>query len=170
MIDNIISYIYNNAKAQKQRALEDKYYNNQLSNINAQMNAATSAFNRAYYRNYTDNASVQNMLKRVRDQLSEQNKASQKTAVVMGVTPDMYAAMQKQNNQILDKVVGNVAAAESNARERAEANFEAQRQNLYNMRMQVNNQHNQRLYEFDIDDMERRSNFILPLLSNLVSW
>lgn len=107
---------------------------NMMSNLyQRQMDNATTAFNRNYYRNYLDSANARNMLKRVREQLGEQTKAARRQAAVTGATGEAVAAVQKNNNRVIDSVTGSMAAADEANKERAASLYDNQRMQLDNM-------------------------------------
>lgn len=112
-----------NQMLDKQLMLQNNYVKNQLNN-------AASMFNREYYKNYLDTPSAQNMLKRVREQLGEQNRAMRNSAVVTGATPQAMAARQRVDNKALDSAVGTLAAADAQNKQHILDNYEKRRNQL----------------------------------------
>lgn len=128
-------YLEQQKDYRRRAAISEGRYKVLMQHYNQQMDNATSAFNRSYYRNYLDNSNARNMLKRVREQLNEQTKAMRNTAVVTGATPEATIAAQKNNNRVLDSVVGTLANIDANAKSRAESVYEARKQQLDNFRL-----------------------------------
>ena len=114
------------------------YYDRQMSN-------ATNLFNRQYYSNYLDTPTAQNMLNRLRKQLDEQNRSLRNTAQVMGLTGESYAAMQKNNNKIMENVVGRLSVADAQQKERALNNY-----------INTYDKYNDMMYQTGVDELKKR--------------
>lgn len=116
----------------KYKELNQEYYNKQMQHV-------TNMFNRNYYRNYLDTPTAQRMLKQLREQLGEQTRTMRNTSTVMGLTGESMAAMQKNNNKVIDNVMGSLATADVQQKEAALYNYENVRSKLddfiFNMRL-----------------------------------
>ena len=123
MLSQNVALGHQNDYLDKQLDMQQKYVKEQLNN-------ATSLFNRNYYRNFLEAPSARNMLKRVQEQLNEQSRALRNTAVVTGATGQNIAAVQKANNKALDEVIGTLASADAQNKERHLLNYENTRNKL----------------------------------------
>lgn len=147
-----VSLYKKNQMLDKQWDLQNDYVKNQLNN-------ATSMFNREYYKNYLDTPSAQNMLKRVREQLDEQNRAMRNTAVLTGATPQAMAARQRVDNKALDGAVSTLATADAQNKQHILDNYEKRRNqlndylqggamNYYKQKMNLESERNTGLSQF----------------------
>ena len=134
-VQPFFSFVAQQNDFNRQTQMSEGRYNVLMQHYQQQMNDATSAFNRSYYRNYLDNSNARNMLKRVREQLGEQTKAMRNAAVVTGATPEAAAAVQKNNNRVLDSVVGTLANIDADAKVRAENAYEERKRELGDFRL-----------------------------------
>ena len=141
MISEIISYglssyLGNKATQNQQdygemyRRLARQYRNNRLA-------SASNLFNRRYYTNYLDTPTAQNMLKQVREQLGDQSRAMRNQRVVTGATGESLAALQKNNNRVMDSTVGTLATADMNMKERALQDYAQAREKADDMMFKV---------------------------------
>ena len=146
----------------KRKQYTQDYYNREMDN-------ATNLFNRQYYGSYLDTPSAQKMLKQVRENLGEQARTMRNTASVMGLTGESYAAMQKNNNKVLDSMVGTLAAQDTQRKDRALQGYENVRSRMENL-----------MYNTNVDDSAKRlmleeqrsqtlHNFMLPMFPKLAS-
>ena len=103
------------------------------------MQYATNLFNKNYYRNYLDTPTAQRMLKEAREMLGEQTRSLRNTSTVMGLTGESMAAMQKNNNKMLDNMVNSLSVADVQAKEKALYDYDKVRSKLddfiFTMRM-----------------------------------
>lgn len=155
------SFIAQQNDFNRQSQAAEGRYNVLMQHYNQQMSDATSAFNRSYYRNYLDNSNARNMLKRVREQLGDQTKALRNAAVVTGATPEAVAAVQKNNNSVLDNVVGTLANVDAESKVRAENAYEARKQQLGDLRLGASlNRYNEQ-QAIELARKRNESNFLI---------
>lgn len=145
----------------------DEQWRMQQKDVANRLNQATSLFNRNYYRNYLDMPSSRNMLKRVQEQLKEQNRALRNTSVITGATPQVVAASQAANNKLLDSVVGTLSSADAESKERQLAGYENTRNKLYDyLNGGMVNYYNQKM-KLQGDRYAGLNSFLQPLVERL---
>lgn len=159
--NQFLSFIAQEKDYNRQAKISDGRYNVLMQHYKQQMGDATSAFNRNYYRNYLDNSNARNMLKRVREQLGEQTKAMRNAAVVTGATPEAAVAAQKNNNRVLDSVVGTLANVDADAKSRAENAYEARKQQLADFHLGATMNHYDERQAIDFARKRYETNFIM---------
>lgn len=141
MISEIISYglssYLGNKATQNQRDYGEMYRRLARQYRNNRLASASNLFNRRYYTNYLDTPTAQNMLKQVREQLGDQSRAMRNQRVVTGATGESLAALQKNNNRVIDSAVGTLATADMNMKERALQDYAQAREKADDMMFKV---------------------------------
>lgn len=141
MISEIISYglssYLGNKASQNQRDYGEMYRRLARQYRNNRLASASNLFNRRYYTNYLDTPTAQNMLKQVREQLGDQSRAMRNQRVVTGATGESLAALQKNNNRVMDSTVGTLATADMNMKERALQDYAQAREKADDMMFKV---------------------------------
>lgn len=141
MIGEIISYglssYLGNKATQNQRDYGEMYRRLARQYRNNRLASASNLFNRRYYTNYLDTPTAQNMLKQVREQLGDQSRAMRNQRVVTGATGESLAALQKNNNRVIDSAVGTLATADMNMKERALQDYAQAREKADDMMFKV---------------------------------
>ncbi|MBE6307477.1 MAG: hypothetical protein E7084_07485 [Bacteroidales bacterium] len=141
MIGEIISYglssYLGNKATQNQRDYGEMYRRLARQYRNNRLASASNLFNRRYYTNYLDTPTAQNMLKQVREQLGDQSRAMRNQRVVTGATGESLAALQKNNNRVMDSAVGTLATADMNMKERALQDYAQAREKADDMMLKV---------------------------------
>lgn len=141
MISEIISYglssYLGNKATQNQRDYGEMYRRLARQYRNNRLASASNLFNRRYYTNYLDTPTAQNMLKQVREQLGDQSRAMRNQRVVTGATGESLAALQKNNNRMMDSAVGTLATADMNMKERALQDYAQAREKADDMMFKV---------------------------------
>lgn len=141
MISEIISYglssYLGNKATQNQRDYGEMYRRLARQYRNNRLASASNLFNRRYYTNYLDTPTAQNMLKQVREQLGDQSRAMRNQRVVTGATGESLAALQKNNNRLIDSAVGTLATADMNMKERALQDYAQAREKADDMMFKV---------------------------------
>ncbi len=141
MISEIISYglssYLGNKATQNQRDYGEMYRRLARQYRNNRLASASNLFNRRYYTNYLDTPTAQNMLKQVREQLGDQSRAMRNQRVVTGATGESLAALQKNNNRVMDSAVGTLATADMNMKERALQDYAQAREKADDMMFKV---------------------------------
>lgn len=141
MIGEIISYglssYLGNKATQNQRDYGEMYRRLARQYRNNRLASASNLFNRRYYTNYLDTPTAQNMLKQVREQLGDQSRAMRNQRVVTGATGESLAALQKNNNRVMDSAVGTLATADMNMKERALQDYAQAREKADDMMFKV---------------------------------
>ena len=141
MIGEIISYglssYLGNKATQNQRDYGEMYRRLARQYRNNRLASASNLFNRRYYTNYLDTPTAQNMLKQVREQLGDQSRAMRNQRVVTGATGESLAALQKNNNRVMDSAVGTLATADVNMKERALQDYAQAREKADDMMFKV---------------------------------
>lgn len=141
MISEIFSYglssYMGNKATQNQRDYSEMYKRLARQYRNNQLASAANLFNRRYYTNYLDTPTAQNMLKQVREQLGDQSRAMRNQRVVTGATGESLAALQKNNNRVMDSAVGTLAATDMGVKERAMQDYARTREKADDMMLKV---------------------------------
>lgn len=158
-------YAFKSYSNKKKRDSYNELYNKQLQHYNTRLGAATSLFNHAYYRNYLDTPNARNMLKRVREQLSEQTRKLRNAGVVTGATSEAIAAQQKNNNKLIDNVIGTLANADSARKDRALENYANERSRLSDYLFQADINRYGKLYELEQEELMDNAKFWKPIAS-----
>lgn len=145
----------------KSEALDKEYYDKQ-------MKQATNLFNRNYYRNYLDTPTAQHLLKQLREQLGEQTRSMRNTATAMGLTGQSMAAIQKNNNATIDGVVGRLATADVQEKERALQTYDNVRSKLDAFLFDRSKDYMTKRFELKEQRINNLLGLITPTLDSLV--
>ncbi len=132
MEKDLFNYLFNNDNLNLQRRYNERANNLANAYYDKEAQYASNLFNRNYYRDYLQTPMAQNMLKQVRNQLGNQLQTMRNTSNVMGLTGESMAAMQKNNNQMLDSVAGKLAEMDVMQKDRALNSYENVRNRLGN--------------------------------------
>ena len=128
MEKDLFNYLFNNDNLNLQRRYNERANNLANAYYDKEAQYASNLFNRNYYRDYLQTPMAQNMLK----QLGNQLQTMRNTSNVMGLTGESMAAMQKNNNQMLDSVAGKLAEMDVMQKDRALNSYENVRNRLGN--------------------------------------
>ncbi|MBR3951426.1 MAG: hypothetical protein IKJ79_05905, partial [Bacteroidaceae bacterium] len=118
LLKGAYKYIVDEEAVKRQRDYQKEYNKLNKAYYDKQMQYATNLFNKNYYRNYLDTPTAQRMLKEAREMLGEQTRSLRNTSTVMGLTGESMAAMQKNNNKMLDNMVNSLSVADVQAKEK----------------------------------------------------
>lgn len=139
LLKGAYKYIVDEEAVKRQRDYQKEYNKLNKAYYDKQMQYATNLFNKNYYRNYLDTPTAQRMLKEAREMLGEQTRSLRNTSTVMGLTGESMAAMQKNNNKMLDNMVNSLSVADVQAKEKALYDYDKVRSKLddfiFTMRM-----------------------------------
>lgn len=139
LLKGAYKYIVDEEAVKRQRDYQKEYNKLNKAYYDKQMQYATNLFNKNYYRNYLDTPTAQRMLKEAREMLGEQTRSLRNTSTVMGLTGESMAAMQKNNNKMLDNMVNGLSVADVQAKEKALYDYDKVRSKLddfiFTMRM-----------------------------------
>ena len=119
--------IYGGIKAGQERKRMENYLTTQESGNEAQ-------FNKDYYADYTNRADTQALMKKMRDNLKQENKITNQTAVVTGATPEAVNVQKDQNNKVVTNTMSNVAASGQQWKDRVQDRYLNMKNNYAQMR------------------------------------
>ena len=119
--------IYGGIKAGQERKRMENYLTTQESGNEAQ-------YNKDYFSDYTNRADTQALMKKMRDNLKQENKITNQTAVVTGATPEAVNVQKDQNNKVVTNTMSNVAASGQQWKDRVQDRYLNMKQNYAQMR------------------------------------
>ena len=90
-------------------------------------------YNKDYYSDYTQRADAQNVIKKMRDQMRDQNKVDNNVAAVTGASSEAINAQKQRRNQAMTTLYGNLGAMGANLKERSKDRYLVRKQQLQGM-------------------------------------
>jgi len=111
-------------------AAKDSAINDKLKALKKLGDKNDNWYNRRYYEDSTQRADAQRLLSLTEEALKRRNKAAAGKAAVMGATEESVAAEKEANNDAYANVVGQIAAAGEQRKERIEQQYQSRKNKL----------------------------------------
>ncbi|GAB6121096.1 virion core protein, T7 gp14 family [Dysgonomonas termitidis] len=112
-----------NAKKKQQRMIDAEDQRNE------------DVYRNEFYKNQLDRTENAAALQKAHDYLKDRAKIDTKTAAVTGATPEAVAANRKTHLGAYSDLISKIAAQGSAARDRIQDRYEANKRNIFGMRM-----------------------------------
>jgi len=124
----LLGSLFGGNKAAQERKKMERYLTQQEGENTAWYNANALS-------DYTQRADTQNLMKQLRDNLSQQNKIASNMAIVTGATPEQQAVQKELSNKVISDTYSNIGAMGQQWKDRVTNQYMARKNMFSGQRM-----------------------------------